>query len=95
MRLTEKRRLPKDTKGERVLTPYGEIHAEARTLGLIGDWNNREYSGDEVEKIAGALLFDYSAGFISRGLVEEINKRIGRVLRGKPARLAGSRGGAH
>jgi len=94
MRLTEKRRLPNDTKGERVLTPYGEIHVEARTLGLIRDWSPREYSGREVEKIAGALLFDNAAGFISRGLSEEINKRIGRVLRGKAAHLARSRGGA-
>jgi hypothetical protein len=88
VRLTEKRRLPADTKGGRVLTPYGEIHVQARTLVLIQDWSRREYSGDEVCEIASALMFDFAAGFISRGLAEEINRRVGRVLRGKPARLA-------
>lgn len=88
MRLTEKRRLPADVKGERVLTPYGEIHRNARTLELIKDWSSQEYSGHEVEKICEAMMFDFASGHISRGLCEEINRRIGRVLRGRPARIA-------
>lgn len=88
MKLTKKRRLPADTQGERVLTPYGEIHIEARTLGL---WRDLEQPGTRVTphivaRISGALMYDITAGFISTGLADEINRRLARVLRGKSAR---------
>jgi hypothetical protein len=89
MRMTEKRRLPEDTKGSRVLTPYGEIHVDARTLSIIQDWD--AMTGDGIAAIISALAYDVAAGLISRGLMEEINKRIGRVVRGKPARLERAR----
>jgi hypothetical protein len=85
IRLTKKRRLPDDTRGERVLTPYGEIHVSARTLELWRDWKRTAASGEAVGRVAGALVFDFSAELISRGLVEEINKRLGRAIRGKRA----------
>lgn len=88
IRLAENRRLPPDTRGERVLTPYGEIHVSARTLEL---WRNLENGGtgdgrDPVLQILGALLFDLAAGFISSALHNEILKRVNRVTRGRPAR---------
>ena len=87
MRLTAKRRLPADAKGERVLTPFGEIHREARTLELLQECCDREHSGLDVEKLCGALMYDVAAGFISYGLSEEITQRVKRVQRGKAARL--------
>jgi hypothetical protein len=88
IRLTKKRRLPEDTKGARVLTPYGEIHVKARTLEFVRDMNDDGGAvGLDIQRLCGALMFDCAAGFISESLVAEITKRVKRVQRGSPARL--------
>jgi hypothetical protein len=88
IRLTKKRRLPEDTKGERVLTPYGEIHVSARTLEIRQDWDCPALNPEVFGRLCGALMFDLSAGLISLALADEIQKRIGRVQRGKSPLLA-------
>ena len=83
VRLTKKRRLPEDTNGERLSTPYGEIHLSARTLEFWRNWEPNPSSDklSVIEPLGAALLFDIGAGLISAGFVEEINKRTGRLLR--------------